>query len=248
MYRYKPDIGPCFINEITEKQMMELVDSPFVLILAPMFGSKSSLLIKLNHLAKKNGRQTLEFTSSIDTRYGKNVIASHNDLPPIRAIPLSANIDSHKVLSKKLDAIPNKSHTIFFDETQFICQEDPKLLRQKFSEMLENGHSVVSVNLAHLFNRERWPVSLELLELASSVEGSKIVEMFAKCDSCGGPATCTVRFVNGKPANYDDPPVIIGAKEAYKATCDDHFECSGFDKGRKKYVEFMKSQGKIGLL
>jgi thymidine kinase len=36
---------------------------------------------------------------------------------------------------------------------------------------------------------------------------------------CGEPASRTQRLVNGKPAKYDDPVIIVGASEMYEARC-----------------------------
>jgi len=36
---------------------------------------------------------------------------------------------------------------------------------------------------------------------------------------CGEPASRTQRLVNGSPAHYDDPIVIVGASEMYEARC-----------------------------
>jgi thymidine kinase len=36
---------------------------------------------------------------------------------------------------------------------------------------------------------------------------------------CGESATRTQRIVNGVPADYDDPIIVIGAQEAYEARC-----------------------------
>ncbi len=41
----------------------------------------------------------------------------------------------------------------------------------------------------------------------------------AICVVCGNPATRTQRLINGKPAKYEDPIVLIGATESYEARC-----------------------------
>jgi thymidine kinase len=44
---------------------------------------------------------------------------------------------------------------------------------------------------------------------------------------CGEEASRTQRLVNGKPAHYHDPVVIIGASELYEARCRTHHEVPG---------------------
>jgi thymidine kinase len=46
----------------------------------------------------------------------------------------------------------------------------------------------------------------------------------AICMVCGEPASRTQRLVNGKPARYSDPVVIVGAAEMYEARCRAHHE------------------------
>jgi thymidine kinase len=46
----------------------------------------------------------------------------------------------------------------------------------------------------------------------------------AICMVCGEPASRTQRLVNGKPAHYHDPIVIVGAAEMYEARCRIHHE------------------------
>jgi len=41
---------------------------------------------------------------------------------------------------------------------------------------------------------------------------------------CGEPASRSQRLVNGKPARYDDPIIIVGASEIYEARCRTHHE------------------------
>jgi thymidine kinase len=39
---------------------------------------------------------------------------------------------------------------------------------------------------------------------------------------CGEEATMTQRLIDGKPAKYTDPVVLIGASERYEARCKLH--------------------------
>ena len=53
-----------------------------------------------------------------------------------------------------------------------------------------------------------------LLALAERVD-----KLEAICVVCGESATRTQRIVNGVPADYDDPIIVIGAQETYEARC-----------------------------
>ena len=52
-----------------------------------------------------------------------------------------------------------------------------------------------------------------------SVLAEYVTKLTAICVKCGRPATRTQRIVNGKPARYVDPIVLIGAEESYEARC-----------------------------
>jgi thymidine kinase len=41
----------------------------------------------------------------------------------------------------------------------------------------------------------------------------------AICVVCGSPASRTQRLINGKPASYTDPIILVGASEVYEARC-----------------------------
>jgi thymidine kinase len=49
-------------------------------------------------------------------------------------------------------------------------------------------------------------------------------KLHAICMECGEPACRSQRLVNGKPAHYDDPVVIVGASELYEARCRMHHQ------------------------
>jgi thymidine kinase len=55
-------------------------------------------------------------------------------------------------------------------------------------------------------------------------QAEQVDKLHAICMVCGEEATRTQRLVNGRPARYDDPVVIIGASELYEARCRKHHE------------------------
>jgi thymidine kinase len=55
----------------------------------------------------------------------------------------------------------------------------------------------------------------------------EVVKLRAICMSCGAEASHTYRMINGKPAHWDDPIVLIGATEAYEARCRKCFKIRG---------------------
>ena len=42
------------------------------------------------------------------------------------------------------------------------------------------------------------------------------------CMQCGEPASRTQRLIDGRPANFDDPVIVVGASELYEARCRRH--------------------------
>jgi thymidine kinase len=59
---------------------------------------------------------------------------------------------------------------------------------------------------------------------ALMARAEQVDKLQAICMVCGEPASRTQRLVDGKPARYDDPVVIIGASEMYEARCRKHHE------------------------
>jgi thymidine kinase len=50
-------------------------------------------------------------------------------------------------------------------------------------------------------------------------EAEMVDKLQAICVQCGAPASRTQRLINGEPAAYDDPVIMVGAKEYYEARC-----------------------------
>src|SRR3990167_1257795 len=52
----------------------------------------------------------------------------------------------------------------------------------------------------------------------------KVTKLKAICIECGNDAHFSQRLVDGKPAKYSDPIILIGAQECYQARCRACFE------------------------
>jgi thymidine kinase len=44
-------------------------------------------------------------------------------------------------------------------------------------------------------------------------------KLHAICVVCGGPASRNQRIIDGRPAGYDSPTIMVGGRESYEARC-----------------------------
>jgi thymidine kinase len=52
----------------------------------------------------------------------------------------------------------------------------------------------------------------------------RVDKLQAICMLCGEEASRTQRLVDGHPAHYNDPVVVVGAQELYEARCRKHHQ------------------------
>lgn len=55
-------------------------------------------------------------------------------------------------------------------------------------------------------------------------QAEQVDKLQAICMVCGAPASRTQRLIDGRPANFDDPIIMVGASEVYEARCRQHHE------------------------
>ena len=101
------------------------------------------------------------------------------------------------------------------DEAQFI---DPQIV-EVVETLASRGVRVILAGLDMDFRGEPFGSMPILMARAERVD-----KLQAICMVCGEPASRTQRLVNGKPARYDDPVVIVGAAEMYEARCRSHHQ------------------------
>jgi thymidine kinase len=176
-----------------------------------MFSGKSEELIRRLKRAQIARQKVIALKSSLDDRYGLETIASHSGIHLESAIVTSPS-DVLRIVEEK------QVEVVGIDEVQWF---DPGII--EVAEYLAGtGVRVILAGLDQDFRGEPFGPMPELLALAEEV-----TKLTAVCMVCGRPATRTQRIVNGRPARYDDPVVMVGAAESYEARCREHHVVPG---------------------
>ena len=171
-------------------------------IVGSMFSGKSEELIRRVKRAVIARRTVQVFKPIIDDRYGVEVVRSH-DGDSFIARPVHRSDEILSLLSAETTVVG-------IDEVQFF---DPHIVAV-VRGLVASGRRVICAGLDLDFRGEPFGPVPTLLALAERVD-----KLEAICVVCGEPATRTQRIVNGIPAFYDEPIIVIGAKEAYEARC-----------------------------
>ena len=166
-----------------------------------MFSGKSEELRRVKRAVIAR-RSVQVFKPVIDDRYGALVVRSHDgDSFIARPVRTSEEIPALVALDTSVVGI---------DEVQFFEPGIVHVIRS----LVANGRRVICAGLDQDFRGEPFGPVPTLLALAERVE-----KLEAICVVCGEAATRTQRIVDGIPAFYDDPIIVVGAKEAYEARC-----------------------------
>lgn len=120
-----------------------------------------------------------------------------------------------------LSLIKKYHEVIAFDEAQFFSSGIESIVEQ----LLREKKNVVAAGLELDFRGEPFGRMHYLLAMAHIVHKLTAVCEYPKC---GAMASRTQRLVNGKPAPYDAPLIVIGdAAEGYEPRCIRHHEVPG---------------------
>lgn len=174
-------------------------------ICGSMFCGKTEELIRRVRRAVIAKQQAQVFKPALDDRYSIQHVTSHNG-QNIQAQPVSSAQEILAILS------PNTT-VVAVDEVQFFDSGIVGIVKQ----MAQRGIRVILAGLDMDFRGEPFGSMPQLLCCAEDV-----TKLHAICVVCGEEASRTQRLVNGSPAHFNDPIILVGAAESYEARCNQH--------------------------
>ncbi|MCS6906842.1 MAG: thymidine kinase [Anaerolineales bacterium] len=174
-------------------------------ITGSMFSGKTDELIRRLRRATIARQKVQVFKPAIDTRYAAEKVTSHAGTEFV-ATPVQCAGQIWEFLEQDVTVVA-------IDEAQFFDNDIIPLVQ----ELADRGIRVIIAGLDTDFRGEPFGPMPILMAQAERVD-----KLQAICMVCGEPATRTQRLVNGEPAHYNDPVVIVGAAELYEARCRKH--------------------------
>ena len=167
-----------------------------------MFAGKTEELIRRINVLSYAKKNIIVFKPKIDNRYSDSEIVSHSGAK----VPCLV-VEKAQDILKKIEA---DTEVVAIDEVQFFDKDIVEVCEY----LAHKGIRVMVAGLDKDFRGESFGVMPELLTRAEFV-----TKLTAVCAKCGAPATRTQRLVNGKPAGFEDPIVMVGADESYEPRC-----------------------------
>ncbi len=175
------------------------------IICGSMFAGKTEELIRRITRIKYAKKEVIVFKPVIDDRYSFVEVVSHSQRK-VKSIPVN-NSKEIEIYLNDLSVLP---YAVCVDEVQFF----DKGLIDVVESLANKGVRVILAGLDLDFRGEPFGIMPDLMARAEY-----ITKLQAICQVCGDPATRTQRIIDGKPAHYNDPIVLVSAKEKYEARC-----------------------------
>ena len=190
-------------SSILSTQLTHSFQGKLEVICGPMFAGKSEELIRRLIRADIAHQNILVVKPVLDTRGTSDTITSHNGTT-YDARPINAPQDL-------LDLVAAGNYNVIaIDEVQFFSDEIIPVIRT----LIAQGKRVIVAGLDLDYRAEPFGPIAAILALADTV-----TKLQAICTVCSADAYRSQRIINGKPARYSDPLIMIGAEESYQARC-----------------------------
>jgi thymidine kinase len=174
-------------------------------ITGSMFSGKTEELLRRLRRAEIAGQEVGVFKPAVDDRYGETTVGSHAGSQwEARVVPAEGD-----GVWEILEGL-NGEDVVAIDEANFFSAE----LVDVCERLAADGRRVLVSGTDQTFRGEPFEPLPQLMATAEYVD-----KLQAICTVCGEPATRNQRLVDGEPARYDDPTIVVGAEESYEARC-----------------------------
>jgi thymidine kinase len=170
-----------------------------------MYSGKTEELIRRLHHVQIARQRLVAFTPRRDTRYTAGNLVSHNGI----------RIDAHAIDSVRelLDHLDVDVQVVALDELHFF-DDDPDAICDTCQALADRGIRVIVAGLDQDFRAMPFPAMSRLLAVAEQTD-----KLYAICVRCGAYATRSQRLIDGQPAPFDAPTIVVGGLELYEARC-----------------------------
>lgn len=175
------------------------------LICGSMFSGKTEELIRRLVRAEIARQKVQVFKPALDNRYQVDKVSSHGG-KYYHATVVESTAEIATLIQEGTDVVA-------IDEVQFFDWSVSALCERLANE----GRRVILAGLDMDFKGEPFGPMPLLMAQAEAVD-----KLQAICMVCGSPASRTQRLINGEPAHYNDPVIMVGASEVYEARCRRH--------------------------
>ncbi len=167
-----------------------------------MFSGKTEELIRRVRRAQIAKQKVQVFKPALDDRYSIVKITAHSGL--------DLEAQSVRKAEEILELVRPKTSVVAIDEAQFFDRQLADVCRT----LADSGKRVIVAGLDMDFRGEPFDPVPHLMAEAEMVD-----KLQAICVVCGDAASRSQRLIDGRPASYGDPIILVGASEAYEARC-----------------------------
>jgi thymidine kinase len=175
-------------------------------VCGPMFAGKTEELLRRVRRALIAGRRVAVFAHALDTRSGRDRLASHAGLDT-PAVPMGSADDIEP-------AVPEDTDVVAIDEAQFF---GPTLV-PVVGRLADRGMVVIVAGLDVTFDGRPFEPLPSLMALAERVD-----KLTAICSLCGEEAVFHVRLAATDAGADALVASNVGGTESYQARCRRHF-------------------------